>query len=77
LDSVAWVFVLGLHVGAGVQGLVGFEVFGGMAGIVPGHHVLHEYPGVTRILLPLIRQRVARIKRLEQLVLQNPHEAVS
>src|SRR4051812_29210542 len=48
-----------------------------MARVVLGYHVLHKHSGVTRLPLPLIRQRVARLQRLEQLVLLNTHEAVT
>src|SRR5919205_3930315 len=47
-----------------------------MARVVLGHYVLHKYSTITRGPLPLIRKRIARFKRLEQLVVENAHEAV-
>src|SRR4051794_37309650 len=73
---VALVLVPGLYVGAWIQRLVGFQVLGGTARI-NGRCVLYEYPAVTGFPLPLVPQRVTRLKRLEQLVLVGSHEAVA
>src|SRR4051795_12690368 len=48
-----------------------------MAGVVLGHYVLHEHPTVTGLPLPIIRQLVAGLQRIEQLVLEDTHKAVA
>src|SRR4051812_12395130 len=48
-----------------------------MAGVVLGHYVLHEHPAVTGFPLPLIRELVAGLQRIEQLVLEDTHKAVT
>src|SRR5919112_2816685 len=77
VSRIALSSVLSLHLSARVKGLIGFKVFGGVARIVVGHYVLHKYSARALIPLPLVRQRIARSQRLEQLVPQNIHRAVT
>src|SRR5829696_2962636 len=77
MSRVALSFVLGHYFGARVKGLIGLEVVGGVARGGMGIYVLHKYTAGTLIPLPLVRQRIARLQRLEQLVSQNIHRAVA
>src|ERR671916_1868923 len=77
VPHVALGLVLSLYLVARVEGPLGLEVFGEVARVVVDIQVLHEYAAGTLVLLPLVRQRIARSQRVEQLVAQNVHGAVT